>query len=193
MLPTIQARIAVELTPPVTEPLTIHEAKKQVEVASDDNYHDADLLKNIEAARQQWERDTTQYYIQRTMRLTLPCLYEFMFSERPVTSITSVKYYDQSNVQQSLATSEYQLDTADNALRLAYNKTWPTSLARWDAVQIDYVLGEHTDSTTVPSLAKSAMLLLVGYYFEQRGDADRFADLRAYESLVKKNMRSTYP
>lgn len=177
----------------MTEPLTIYEAKKQVEVASDDNYHDADLLKNIEAARHQWERDTSTYYIQRTMRLTLPSLYEFMFSERPVTAITSITYYDQGNTQQTLAATEYQLDTAENSLRLAYGKTWPSTTKRWDAVQVNYTLGGHVDSTTVPSIAKSAMLLLVGYYFEQRGDSDRFSDLRAYESLVKKNMRSTYP
>lgn len=184
---------AVVTVQPVTEPITIYEAKKHLEIASDDSYHDIQIFMHMESARQQWERDTSLYYIQRTMRLTLPCLNEFRFTEKPVTAISAVTYYDDGNAQQTLASDQYQLDAATNSFRCAYDVDWPSTVYRWDAVQIDYTLGEHVDSTSVPSFAKSAMLLLVGYYFEQRGDADRVNDLRAYESLVRKNMRSTYP
>src|SRR5690606_36538169 len=151
---------AIELIPPVTEPVTIHEAKSHLDVAADENFHDAKILLNIEAARIQWERDTSSYLIRRTMRLTLPILSEFRFTERPVDSIAAVAYYDAADVQQTLASTEYELDAARGLFRQASGVYWPDVSSRWDAVQVDYVLGEHADSTSVPALAKAAILLL---------------------------------
>lgn len=183
----------LEVTPPVTEPVTISEAKKQVEVAQSDTSHDAILLRLITAARQQWEKDTGEYYVQRQMELQLPEFAEFQFPHRPVSQINEIKYYDVANTINTLDTAVYQLDRARSQLRLGDGQTWPTTTQRWDAVFIDYVLGASTNSTTVPAVARQAMLLLVGYYFEQRGDNDRANDMRAYEALVAKNIRSSYP
>ena len=77
---------------------------------------------------------------------------------------------------------------------LAYNQDWPLTLDRWDAVEVNYTLGSVADSTQVSAVAKQAMLLLVGYYFDaNRGDHDRPNDQKAYERLVHKYMRSSYP
>ncbi len=182
------------ITAPATEPITIHEVKRHVELASSDSNHDTELARAMEDARQQWEQDTSEYFITRTMRLTMDRLCEMQFPHRPVSAIASIKYYDLSNTQQTLSSSVYQLDTPNNRLRLAYDQDWPTTLDRWDAVEINYTLGSHADSTTVPAVAKRAMLLLVGYYFRaNKGDDDRAYDLQAYERLVAKYMRSTYP
>ena len=192
MLTTI-ARPTV-ITEPATEPITIHEAKRQVELASSDTNHDTALLLIIQQAREQWEHDTQEFFITRTMRLTLNVLDEMQFPHRPVTAMSSIKYYDLNNTQQTLSSAVYQLDSVNSRLRLAYNQTWPVYIDRWDSIEINYTLGTHTDSTTVPAAAKQAMLLLVGYYFSgNRGDDDRPNDMRAYESLVRKYMRSTYP
>lgn len=148
----------------------------------------------MQAAREQWEKDTSEFYIRRTMRLTLDCLDEFRFPHRPIYSISSITYYDTDNAQQTLATSVYELDANDGYVRLKYEQEWPDTAVRWDAVQVNYTLGEHEDSTSVPAVAKQAMLLLVGYYFDaNRGDNDRPNDQRAYERLVAKYMRSSYP
>lgn len=189
----LRARASV-VTQPATEPVTIHEAKRQVSLASDDQTADSELALAITAARQQWERDTQEHYITRSMRLTLDELDEFRFPHRPVTAIASVKYYDLDNVQQTLSTSVYQLDQPHNRLMLAYNQDWPLTLDRWDAVEVNYTLGSVADSTQVSAVAKQAMLLLVGYYFDaNRGDHDRPNDQKAYERLVHKYMRSSYP
>lgn len=185
---------AVESAPPATEPVTIHEAKKQVELAASDTAHDDALFLAMTAARQQWERDTQEYFISRSMTLTLDALSEFRFPHRPVSAITSITYYDLDNVQQTLASSVYQLDAARSQLRLAYSQEWPATLDRWDAVAVNYTLGKYADSTQVPAVAKQAILLLVGYYFDSnRGDNDRPNDQKAYERLVAKYMRSSYP
>lgn len=185
---------SVVVTPPATEPLTIHEAKRHVEIAATNTDHDVILFGHLTAAREQWERDTGKALISRAMRLTVPYLREMQLPITPVTAITSITYYDGANILQTLDVSLYQLDTADGRLRQAYLKTWPTSIDRWDAWQVNYTAGEHADSTTVPAIDKQAMLLYVGYLFRgNRGDDDRPNDLRAYEALVHRHMRSTYP
>ena len=191
MLTTARAEV---VTAPATEPVTIHEAKRHVELATSDSQHDTELNQAIEDARQQWERDTGRYLISRAMKVRVPYFGEYCFGHRHVTAIDSVTYFDLSNVSQTLASSVYELDTADDRFLLAYDQDWPSTLDRWDAVTINYTLGSHADSTTVPAVDKRAILLLVGYYFRgNKGDDDRAHDQKAYERLVAKNVRSSYP
>ena len=154
-----------------------------------------ELFGKIVSAREQFENDTNCYFIKRTVTLTFPYLCEMQFPHKPVNSITSIKYYDISNAQQTLSASVYQLDTARNQLRLGYLQTWPSQIGRWDSTLLTYVLGSHDDSTTVPGFAKSAMLLLAANEFEQKDmmSPDYTQRQIAYERLVAKFMRSTYP
>lgn len=190
-----QTPIAVETVAPVAEPVTIYEARRQCNLSSADTTHDVKLAHLIASARGQFEHDTGTYLVSRTMELKLPALVEMQFPHKPVSSITSITYYDSGNVSQTLGSSVYQLDAARSQLRLAYLQTWPTTVARWDAVTITYVLGSHTDSTTVPDYAKSAMLLLVANEFEAPDmmGPDYTQTQVAYERLVAKFMRSSYP
>jgi uncharacterized phiE125 gp8 family phage protein len=180
---------------PVTEPITIHEVKRQLNIPSADTNHDVELAGKIESARNQFERDISVYFIKRTVALTVPMLTEMQFPHRPINSITSITYYDSGNVLQTLSSSIYQLDGNRGQLRLGYMQTWPATAGRWDDVTITYVLGSHDDSTTVPGWAKSALLLLVANEFEQRDmmTPDYTQNQTAYERLVAKNMRSSYP
>lgn len=190
-----QTPIPVQTVEPVTEPVTIYEARRQVSISETDTTHDALLLQKITSAREQFEKDTGFYFIKRTMSVKLDRICELQFPHRPVTAITSITYYDLSNVSQTLSSSAYQLDTARSQLRLAYLQSWPSYIDRWDAVTITYTLGNDIDSTTVPGYAKSAMLLLIANEFEQRDmmSPDYTQNQKAYERLVAKNMRSTYP
>lgn len=185
---------SVVVTEPSTEPLTIHEAKRHVELAATNTDHDTLLFSHIQAARIQWERDTSKVLISRTLRLTLPEIHELQFAESPVTAITSIVYYTLGETTATLPTSVYDFDAANNELRLKPNQFWPSFQDRWNAWEINYTAGQHADSTSVPAIDKQAMLLYVGYLFRgNRGDDDRPNDLRAYEALVQRHMRSTYP
>lgn len=181
-------------TAPVAEPVSLTEAKKQCEIATADTAHDDHLALIIAAVRQQWEADTQEHLIAQTWELKLPYFCELQFPHRPVASITSVSYYDSGNSSQTLSTSVYELDAARNQLRLKYQQVFPATSDRWDAVTVTYVVGANASSTTVPAVAKQAMLLLIGYYFDaNRGDNDKQYDMRAYEALVSRYMRSSYP
>ena len=186
---------AALVTPPVSEPITLAEAKKQLELSSTDTAHDAHLSLLIQAAREQWEADTDSAALTQTWKITASDFYDdvMLLPKRPVQSITHVKYYDSGNVLQTLSTSIYDFDQPNRAVRLKNLEVWPSVYDRWDGVIITYVAG-YTAAYNVPAIMKQAMLLLIGYYFDaNRGENDRSNDQRAYESLVAKFMRSNYP
>jgi uncharacterized phiE125 gp8 family phage protein len=181
------------VTAPTFEPVTVAQARKQVELAESDRAHDEQLELLIQAAREQLEADTDLVLGQKTVKV-----YDDDFDAamqlqlRPIQSITSVKYYDTGNSLQTLSTSYYDFDAANRKVVLKYNQTWPAViLGRYDAVEITYVCG-YASQALIPALAKQACLLLVGNYFEGR-DMLKESDAKTYDRIVAKLMRSTYP
>ena len=164
-------------------------------LSSSDTAHDTIISQYIAAARLQFERDCNIALITRTMRLKLFEFAEFRFPIGPMTAITSVTYYDSSNASQTLSASHYSADTANDGFRLSTALTLPEVYDRWDAVTINYTIGKHANSTTVDALSKSAMLLLVGHYFENRDMLinSGMASMEAYERICRLLHRSSYP
>jgi len=192
---TPQIQAPIEVTPPAAEPVTLAELKKHLEIPSGDTSHDDQLNALITAARQKWERDTQKFYILRTMKMEMDHFCQCKFPHEPIDSITSITYYDTGNNQQTLSTDIYELDVGRRELRLKYQKDWPSQADRWDSVTITYVLGSAADATEVDEIAKAAMKLLAGHYFENRDMImpDNMAGMRAYQALVANYMRSSYP
>jgi uncharacterized phiE125 gp8 family phage protein len=190
------------VTKPSVEPLSLLEAKKQLEIAESDSTHDDHVMRLIATAREQFEHDTDSGLCHQTWRVYTPRLYDKMqLPKRPVHSITSITYYDSTNTSTTLSTSVYQLEKQRRRLRLAYDQSWPSTVERWDAFTITYKVGYSVDGRSVPSVAKQAMLLLIGHYFENRdmilaGTVAlnlSFSAQRAYEALITRFQRSTYP
>jgi uncharacterized phiE125 gp8 family phage protein len=73
-------------------------------------------------------------------------------------SITSVKYYDSTNSQQTLSTSVYDTvtDSDPGVVNLSYSQTWPFVYDRQNAVEIRFVCG-YGASSAVPESIKSAI------------------------------------
>ena len=183
------------VTGPTTEPITLAEAKRQLFLSESDTSQDAELTSRIQAAREQWEHDTDGVLFTRTLSVTSEQFGggQIKLDSRPVTSITHIKYYDPSDVLTTFASSKYSFDAAEGAIELNWAESWPVTSIRWDAIKITFVAGYATVAT-IPAIAKQAMLLLVAYYhYGNRGDNDRPNDQRAYENLVRRYMRSTYP
>lgn len=192
----IEVSRATLVTGPATEPITLTQAKKQLELSPSDTAHDDHLTLLIQTAREQWEHDTDSACLTQTWSVNLEyfCDDEIYLPKRPIQSITSITYYDGSSTQQILSTDIYSLDSAARAVRLKYQQIWPTTVERWDAITVTYVCG-YTSSSLVPAAAKQAMLLLVGKYFENRDllTNDVIYKDETYEALVRRFMRSSYP
>ena len=107
-----------------------------------------------------------------------------------VTSITSLKYYDADNVQQTMADTDYHLTGSgrDFFVILATSKSWPSVYGRPDAASIEFVAG-YTDAAAVPADIKAAARLLVGHFFENREAATEGVVTREIELGVSRLTR----
>ncbi len=84
------------------------------------------------------------------------------------SAVTSVKYIDPNGAQQTLPTTEYDVDafSVPGRVRLAYGKSWPNTRDQWNAVNIIYWVGWTV--ANVPTPIKQAILLLVSQLYEHR-------------------------
>lgn len=110
----------------------------------------------------------------------------------PVQSITSVTYIDENGATQTMSASDYAL-SADTewspAVRLGYNKTWPSTRDTYDAVTVRFVAG-YASAAVVPAPLKAAILLLIGHLYENR---EATAPVQVHEvPLTVKHLISPY-
>jgi uncharacterized phiE125 gp8 family phage protein len=180
------------VTPPTSEPVTIAEAKAQLSIGASDDSHDTELVSIIAAAREEWERDTSIALITRTLEHRLPKLLEVItLTVRPVIAISSVKYMDAAGTEQTISSSEYYLDGEE--LRFLDTFVKPVLQDRSEAVRITYTAGHGTTSAACPELDRMAIKLSLANRFEDRDMIASPGERKAYEALVAKKMRASYP
>jgi len=104
----------------------------------------------------------------QTLRLDLPCWpsCSVELPAGPVQSIASVKYFDQSNVEQTLDGANYFLDNED--LIWADTFAAPAHYARPSAVKIRYIAGYAVDAVDRPAVIRTAILQCVKHWFDNR-------------------------
>lgn len=87
-----------------------------------------------------------------------------------VLGITSVTYYDASNVQQTLASSVYTpfTDELGAWLDLKAGQSWPATYDRPDAVTVTWTAGYGPAATDMPAAIRQAMLLIIGHWYANR-------------------------
>lgn len=90
----------------------------------------------------------------------------------PLQSISSITYYDTSNVLQTLAADQYVVVTGDFVGRVerAPLGIWPSVYGRRDAVQITFVAGYGAALANLPTPITQGALLAIGNMFANRGD-----------------------
>lgn len=182
---------------PSVEPVSVADAKKQLEIPSSDTAHDDQLTDVIVAAREQVERDTQYACISQTFELVMDCFptdgSAIPLPVRPVTSLSSIAYQDGAS-SETLATSVADLDRQKRRIVLQYDQEWPSIEEQSDAVVITFVAG-YASQANVPRLLRQAILLQVGKWFEDRdmmSNGGRFND-ETYELILRRIMRASYP
>lgn len=152
---------------PAEEPLHLEEARNHLRLTQTADDHELRSIW-IPAARIAVEKYLGEAIVTQTLKVTLD---EFPSSVielpvGPVQSVSSVKYYDANNTLQTLSSAVYQLDATRRPARLApvYNEVWPTTYARFAAVEITAVVGRGS-RVNVSASIKAAMLLTIrGYH-----------------------------
>jgi uncharacterized phiE125 gp8 family phage protein len=153
------------ITPPVSFPVTLAEAKAHcsVEDAADDTM----LNGLIAAATDYVEQYTGKAMVSQTWRLALDKFSDsILLPKNPVQSVTHIKYYDFAGAFQTLSSNFYTVDTISDPAWVVINsnRVWPDTLDGINAVQIDFLAGY----TTVPASIKHAILMLVAQWYDNR-------------------------
>lgn len=167
------------VTHPAVEPVATAELRKQLEIAATDTTHDTHLTRLITRARRTVERETRQALITQTWLWTgagFPLGERNLWLPRPpLQSVSWVKYYDASGVQQTWDAAEYVVVTTSRPGRidLVPTSSWPSVQASRDnAVQIQYVAGYGAAASAVPPELLQAIEALAVYWFEDRTKAE---------------------
>jgi uncharacterized phiE125 gp8 family phage protein len=110
-----------------------------------------------------------------------------------VQQVTSVAYYDTDNAEQALATDQYRLIINDESaiMELVAGVSWPSTYARSDAVKVQYDTGYGDTPADVPQAIRSAALLLVGHWYENR-DAVIVGTISSELPLAVQTLLSNY-
>jgi hypothetical protein len=172
---------------PTEEPVTRDEAKLFAKIT---NRIEDDLVDElIEAARIAVETWTLRQLVTATWRLNLDAfpsrvyrgedprfpgirpvnVPEIVIPRPPLSSVTSIKYYDTAGVQQTLNASVYDVDTDSEPgqVTLAFDGSWPNVRRQRKAIEILYVAG-YGGASAVPANAKVAVKMLVNDAYEHR-------------------------
>jgi uncharacterized phiE125 gp8 family phage protein len=188
------------ITAVTSEPVSLVEARLQCKLTADDTTdYDALLTALCTAAREFAEHRTGRALALQTLELVLD---DFPADDGaielpapPALSVTSVKYYDTDDTEQTLSSGAYELLTDGDVHKIALtpDNTWPTvSSEKASPVRVRFVTGYGAGHPTgspylsVPKAAKAAMLLHIEIEspLNAHTPAEREAKEKARDSLL---------
>jgi len=151
--------------PPTTELLSLTDVKSHVVISdtADDTY----LTEAIKDAREYCEGITGRALAAQTIK-AYPCEFEYSMQlpREPIVSISSVKYTDYDEVETTMSASNYKLSQATGKISFKQLPYFRPSIA--NPIEITYTAG----LTTLPRVIRRAMLILIAYWNENRGDKE---------------------
>ena len=174
------------VTAPTAPAVSVADAKSHLGVSHDaDDVRIGDL---IESATETVESFTGRQMMQATIDMYLdqfPSGRRIDLPRAPLSSVTSVKYQDLDDSQQTFASSNYQVVTYDDvpgAVELNQDKQWESTYDKADAVVVRFVAGYGSDSLSIPHALRQAVLLFVEAGYDSL--SDRKATTQAAELLM---------
>jgi hypothetical protein len=183
------------VTPPSIEPLTNAETINYLRL---DSGVDNMLVESLITTARTWVEDyTKRTLINTTLKLSLDSVYgnqipmydgvytapykssslNFIeLPQSPVSSVTHVKYFNDSDTESTWATSNYYVDLVRHPARIVLRDggSWPTDLRNANGIEVTYVAGYGSNRSDVPEPIRTAMLQYIVYLYEHRGDFERF-------------------
>jgi uncharacterized phiE125 gp8 family phage protein len=188
------------ITAVTAEPVSLAEAKLHLRLddIGGSHPHDGLIATLITSAREFAEHYTGRALAAQTLEAVLDVFPTDDFIDLPmppVASVTSIKYDDEDNVEQTMPTADYSLSTYGDSRRinLGADADWPGTYSKVEAVRIRYVTGYgatgHSSTgeyAACPKAAKQAILLQVelDYPANQFTPAERDTRERARDSLL---------
>ena len=159
-------------TAPASEPISTAEAKThlRVDISADDTFIDT----LVKAARQYVEQYTRRALITQTWDLWVddfPADDALPLGMAPLQSVTHVKYVDDTGATATMTATDYVVDSYNEPGKIVLkgSAAWPSAtLQEVNGVNVRFVAGYGTASTSVPQPILHAMKLLIGHWYENR-------------------------
>lgn len=160
-----------QLTYPTALPVSLKAVKQHCRIETDETEFDDDLNDLIRTAVE-WVQDSCHLCLITTSFRAVWDLFPAYWLNLPlwpVSSITTVAYYDLSGVDTNIASYQSDLIQAPAKICPAIAATWPaTQVERSGAVRVTFVAGYGADASYVPHKVKHLIKLLVGHWFKHR-------------------------
>ena len=113
---------------------------------------------------------------------------ESIFHKYPVSAVSSVQYYDSSNVQQTLSTSDYWYDLTSDHARIYFENAPNVYDDRYDAVQVNFTAG-YANWYDYPDDYVQLLLLTVSDLYDNRMTTTMSANYKAQSDVVANLMQ----
>lgn len=168
----IRVHKTVLVTPPDTEPITLEEANRHLQVSGQDDY----VGPLITVARQSLENYLRRSLITQEWEVYYDhwekCGLKIPYPK--IQSVESVKYFNLNAVETTLTPeTDYwtELKETPGVIKYAYDFCPPElQLGRPSAIKISYTAGYGDEATDVPETLRHGIKLILTNYFEHRGD-----------------------
>ncbi len=160
------------ITAPTELAVSLDIAKETLRIMPSDTALDATITLAIKAITLEAEHYLNRSLVSQGLRQTLdafPGAIELEFP--PVLSITSVKFRDADDVEQTLDPADYLLDSVSEPSYVvpASGTSWPSTYSRVNAVTVDYTAGYGIDNTAVPENIQNYILVRLQEQFDPLG------------------------
>lgn len=157
------------------EPVTLEEAKRSLRIDPTVTDDDDDIARLIRTARTKIENAYRQIIPRREFDFFLdasPCDRVIRLPFGPLASVTSIVGFDRDHVETTVSSSAYYADTASLAGRIVLNSdaSWPSNLRDANGIRCRVILGHSTSAAGVPDPMRDAVLQLVAFLYEHRGE-----------------------
>ena len=192
-------------TEPAQEPVTLQEVKDYLRV--EDNTDERVIRPFIETARRIAEEYLGRTLVSTTYTQFLDSLNELedplwegvktgpylnfyknyiVLAESPVTSVTHVKTFNDSDEATTMAASKYYLDSAREPSRIVLRtgETFPTALRVANAIEIEFVAG-YSSIYSIPEPIRMGILQHIAHLYEHRGDMGNYLEARIIPPMIK--------
>lgn len=168
--------------PPTIEPISLEVAKLHLRI---DGTIEDDYINNlIQMGREFAENYCNRSLLSQTIETKVTCITEqgIVLPRGVIQSISTIKYKDENETEQTWGDSNYYLNTLHepNILHLKKGTTTPYPT---DGYTITYVAG-WTQESDVPAAIKQAILLTIGDMYENRQDVKRTSTSAAQRLLM---------
>jgi len=161
----------------------------------DDNVDTALIFAIIGAATKFCEEYTNRSFVTQTLRLSLDGIAEYdqriqdgfytgpfqtfyknfiEIPKPPLISVTSIKFFDDSDTESTWATSNYYIDNVSEPARVILRDggAYPTDLRNANGIQVNYTAG-YGAASAVPEAIRVAIMQYALNLYEHRGDTEQ--------------------